>query len=58
MGLVIGKNGETIKSINQRSGAYVFIPPECKPGDQQRSLTVTGMLENCNLAKKEIMDIV
>jgi hypothetical protein len=33
VGLVIGKNGETIKLINQRSGAYVFIPPESSPND-------------------------
>jgi len=25
---VIGKGGDTIKSINTRTGAYVFIPPE------------------------------
>lgn len=58
MGLVIGKNGDTIKSINQRSGAYVFIPPESRPGELQRSLTITGVIENCNFAKKEILDIV
>ena len=33
VGLVIGKSGETIKSINQKSGAYVFITPEFKHGD-------------------------
>jgi hypothetical protein len=58
VGLVIGKNGETIKSINQRSGAYVFIPPEVRPGDSLRPLSITGLPVNCEKAQKEIMDIV
>jgi hypothetical protein len=45
VGLVIGKSGETIKSINQRSGAYVFIPPEVRYGEVNRSLTITGLPE-------------
>jgi hypothetical protein len=43
VGLVIGKSGETIKSINQRTGAYVFIPPEVRYGETNRSLTITGL---------------
>jgi len=45
VGLIIGKSGETIRSINQRTGAYVFIPPDCKPGDRNRILTITGTPE-------------
>lgn len=58
VGLVIGKSGETIKSINQRTGAYVFIPPEVRYGEPHRSLTITGLPEQCNIARREIMDIV
>ena len=32
IGLVIGKGGETIKGIHNKSGAHVFIPKECEPG--------------------------
>jgi len=28
VGLVIGKNGETVKSINQRTGAFVALSRE------------------------------
>jgi len=45
VGLVIGKGGDTIKSINARTGAYVFIPPEQRYGDGNRSLSITGMPE-------------
>ena len=42
---VIGKSGETIKSITQRTGAYVFIPPEVRYGETTRNLTITGLPE-------------
>lgn len=58
VGLVIGKNGETIKSINNRTGAYVFIPPEVRYGETTRSLTITGLPDQCQIAKREILDIV
>lgn len=58
VGLVIGKGGETIKSINQRTGAYVFIPPEVRYGEVNRSITITGLPEQCAIAKREVMDIV
>ena len=58
MGLVIGKGGDTIKAINTRTGAYVFIPPEQRYGETTRSLSITGLPEQIAIAKREVMDIV
>jgi len=58
IGLIIGKGGETIKGINQRSGATVFIPKECEPGKNERKVTISGDPEQVNLAQQEIMQIM
>jgi hypothetical protein len=58
VGLVIGKSGETIKSINARTGAFVFIPPEVRYGEVNRTITITGLPEQCGIAKREVMEIV
>lgn len=58
VGLVIGKNGETIKSINSRTGAYVFIAQVSNPPDPNRSISITGYPANCERAKQEVLTIV
>jgi len=41
-GLVIGKNGETIKLLHNRTGANIFIPKTCDPCTQKRVLEISG----------------
>mmetsp|Transcript_22576 Transcript_22576/g.19579 ORF Transcript_22576/g.19579 Transcript_22576/m.19579 type:complete len:111 (-) Transcript_22576:1270-1602(-) len=42
VGLVIGKKGDTIRTINRTSGASVYIPKEAEAGKTERVLTITG----------------
>ncbi|KAM9743574.1 LOW QUALITY PROTEIN: far upstream element-binding protein 3-like [Menidia menidia] len=57
-GLVIGKGGETIKSINQQSGAHVELqrnpPPSTDP--QTRVFTLRGSAQQMELARQLIDD--
>ena len=58
VGLIIGRGGETIKGINLRSGAVVFIPKECEPGKTDRILVLSGDSSQVEQARQEIMQIV
>eukprot|EP01016_Furgasonia_blochmanni_P001106 TRINITY_DN10404_c0_g1_i11.p1 TRINITY_DN10404_c0_g1~~TRINITY_DN10404_c0_g1_i11.p1 ORF type:complete len:470 (+),score=110.87 TRINITY_DN10404_c0_g1_i11:911-2320(+) len=58
VGLIIGKGGETIKGINGRTGAFVFIPKECDPGKTERVLVISGKADQVEAAKAEIDQIV
>jgi far upstream element-binding protein len=58
VGLIIGRGGETIKSINQRTGAVVFIPKECDTGKSERFLIVSGTPDQVQQAKQEIQEKV
>uniref|UniRef100_A0A7N9AYL3 Far upstream element-binding protein 3-like n=1 Tax=Mastacembelus armatus TaxID=205130 RepID=A0A7N9AYL3_9TELE len=57
-GLVIGKGGETIKSINQQSGAHVELqrnpPPSTDPNT--RVFTIRGTAQQMELARQLIDD--
>ncbi|XP_056275092.1 far upstream element-binding protein 3-like isoform X3 [Pseudoliparis swirei] len=57
-GLVIGKGGETIKSINQQSGAHVELqrnpPPSTDPNT--RVFTIRGTAQQMDLARQLIDD--
>ncbi|KAJ4918676.1 hypothetical protein JOQ06_003390 [Pogonophryne albipinna] len=57
-GLVIGKGGETIKSINQQSGAHVELqrnpPPSTDPNT--RVFTIRGSAQQMDLARQLIDD--
>eukprot|EP00828_Plagiopyla_frontata_P014605 TRINITY_DN1910_c0_g1_i2.p1 TRINITY_DN1910_c0_g1~~TRINITY_DN1910_c0_g1_i2.p1 ORF type:complete len:496 (+),score=81.54 TRINITY_DN1910_c0_g1_i2:284-1771(+) len=58
VGLIIGRGGETVKGINTRSGAFVFIPKECPPGSDERVLVITGQPEQIQIAQREIEELV
>jgi far upstream element-binding protein len=58
VGLVIGRGGETVKSINQRTGAVVFIPKECEPGKSERTFVISGTPEARAQARQEILEKV
>jgi transcription antitermination factor NusA-like protein len=55
VGLIIGRGGETIKTIYQKTGAAVYIPKECEPGKTERVLVVSGTTEQVEQAKAEII---
>lgn len=42
VGRVIGKNGQTIRHIQELSGAQIDLPKESRPGEDFRVLTITG----------------
>lgn len=52
VGKVIGKGGETIRSIQDQSGAHMDIAKECAPGMSTREVTIKGspaQMAYCNL---------
>ena len=59
VGLIIGKGGETIKSINKTSGAIVFIPKEMnQENPEKRLVRITGSKDQIENAKAQINEIV
>ena len=58
VGLIIGRNGETVKTIHQLTGCQIFIPKESKPGDDFRELQLSGSPESVEICKKEIMSMI
>eukprot|EP00043_Microstomoeca_roanoka_P015371 m.153878 g.153878 ORF g.153878 m.153878 type:complete len:554 (+) comp16246_c0_seq1:467-2128(+) len=44
VGRVIGRGGSTIRQIQELSGAHMDIAKECKPGESQREVTITGVI--------------
>jgi far upstream element-binding protein len=59
VGLVIGRGGETIRSLESQSGAKIAIVPE-NPGERsyERTINVTGNDDAISRAKSLIEDIV
>jgi far upstream element-binding protein len=57
-GLIIGKNGETIKQLHNRCGAYVFIPKNIDSSSHERILELSGTEEQIDRAKKEIQKVL
>lgn len=53
-GLVIGKGGETVKSINQQSGAYVTLSALPPPNAQEKVFVVRGNPQQIEHAKELI----
>ncbi|KAL8152279.1 hypothetical protein V2J09_010039 [Rumex salicifolius] len=61
VGLVIGKGGETIKSIQARSGARVqVIPLHPPPGDTstERTVQIDGSAEQVEAAKQLVNEVI
>ncbi|XP_042912008.1 far upstream element-binding protein 1 isoform X3 [Parasteatoda tepidariorum] len=57
-GLVIGKGGETVKSINQQSGAHVEIARGAPPSPHEKVFTIRGNPQQIEHAKQLIMERV
>lgn len=60
VGLVIGRNGDTIRNLQDRSGADIKVTPDqqVQPGHPSRSILLTGSEEAISIAQRLIMDIV
>jgi far upstream element-binding protein len=58
VGLIIGKNGETVRNIHQKTGCFIFIPKESKPGEDFRELELSGPLESVEICKREIISMI
>ena len=60
MGLVIGKGGETIKMLLEKTGAKVAVVPDAQadPNSLTRVVTINGSDMSIELAKNMINDIV
>ncbi|KAM0827173.1 hypothetical protein ACQ4PT_068372 [Festuca glaucescens] len=60
VGLVIGKGGETIKSMQAKSGARIqVIPLHLPPGDPatERTLYIDGTVEQIEIAKQLVNEV-
>lgn len=60
VGIVIGKGGETIRDLQQRSGAYIKVTPdrEASEDDQERLIYISGAPSSIELAHNLLNDIV
>ena len=58
VGLIIGKNGETVKTIHQKTGCYIFIPKDSKPGEDYRELELSGPAQSVEICKREIISMI
>jgi far upstream element-binding protein len=58
IGLIIGKNGDTIKQLHNKCGAYVFIPKQIEWRQNERILELSGTEEQIERAKREIQKIL
>lgn len=54
VGILIGKQGSTIRQLHEESGAKIHIPKECNPGEQFREITITGSRESVDRAQAMI----
>lgn len=60
VGLVIGRNGDTIRNLQDRSGADIKVTPDqqVQPGQPSRSIVLTGSEDSISMAQRLITDIV
>ena len=56
VGLVIGKGGETIKSINQSSGAHVEIDRNAPPDAHEKNFVIRGPADAVERAKNMVLE--
>ena len=58
VGLIIGRNGETIKLIQESTKCGVFIPKDSRPGEDFRELQLSGKPENIEICRREIISMI
>ncbi|WEW60809.1 hypothetical protein PRK78_006297 [Emydomyces testavorans] len=58
VGLIIGRGGETIKDLQDRSGCHVVIAPEDKSLSGLRPVNLSGTMKAVQRAKDFILEIV
>ncbi|KAA8901387.1 hypothetical protein FN846DRAFT_988151 [Sphaerosporella brunnea] len=58
VGLIIGRGGETIRDIQDKSGCHVNIVGEAKSQNGQRPVNLIGSAQASEYAKRLIMEIV
>eukprot|EP00466_Bigelowiella_natans_P003022 jgi/Bigna1/131026/aug1.13_g5734 len=58
VGLVIGRGGETIKSLQADTGARIQIAKEPRPGSPNRMVTLSGSEEQIRLVEKEVFGLI
>lgn len=56
--MVIGRGGDTLKSLMQRTGAIIEVPKHFNPQTGERVLTLTGTQDVIDKAKKEISSLL
>ena len=58
VGLVIGKGGETIKQIQEQTGATLIIIQDSNQQAEQKPMRITGAPESVERAKAEVFKIL
>ncbi|KAF8252173.1 hypothetical protein K440DRAFT_390626 [Wilcoxina mikolae CBS 423.85] len=58
VGLIIGRGGETIRDIQDKSGCHVNIVGEAKSQNGQRPVNLIGSVQASDYARRLIMEIV
>jgi far upstream element-binding protein len=58
VGLIIGKGGETIKQLQERSGAKIIIVQDSAEVAHEKPLRITGDPNAVEIAKKLVTDIL
>jgi rRNA processing protein Krr1/Pno1 len=58
VGLIIGKNGETVRAIHQKTQCFIFIPKDSRPGEDFRELELSGPPESVEICKREIISMI
>ena len=58
VGAIIGKGGESIRAITQKSRARIDVHRKDNPGATEKAITINGTPEACNGAVAAILDIV
>ncbi|GAB5353382.1 hypothetical protein AAMO2058_000031900 [Amorphochlora amoebiformis] len=58
VGLVIGRGGETIKSLQADTGARIQIAKDVQPGSPNRVVTLSGSEEQIDHAEREVSKLI
>jgi len=58
IGLIIGKNGETVRNLHHKTGCFIFIPKESREGEDFRLLELSGKEESIKECIKNIEALI